>query len=76
MNLVVGLSSRAVVSPVIGLGSITVTTSVVVMGGVTEEKCSRCCEFSIGCKATSSRCCEWIHIVSGVAVVSGVSGEK
>ena len=36
-------------------------SSVVVMSGVAEEKCSNCCELSIGFKATSGRCCEWNH---------------
>ena len=36
-------------------------SSVVVMSGVTEEKCSNCCELSIGLKATSGRRCEWSH---------------
>ena len=50
-----------VVSLVNGLGLITMISSVVVMSGVAEEKCSNCCELSIGLKATSGRCCEWNH---------------
>ena len=50
-----------VVSLVIGLGCVTMISSVVVMSGIAEEKCSNCCELSIGFKATSGRCCEWSH---------------
>ena len=67
-----------VASPVIGYGSVIVITLAVVVMGIAEEKCSNCCELSIGLRATSCHCCEWNHCCewsigrSGVAVVSGV----